>query len=87
MREETAREEWDSYRGSHREVHAIVFDAAGNSVLAKTLLDLFDRMQRYSKSRLQWNAEYWARDEADHHAALAAIEREQVARSSRPLDG
>ena len=78
MQEETAREEWDGYRESHREFHAILFDAAGNRVLAKMLLDLFDQMQRYSKFCLQWNAAYWTRDEEDHHAALAAIERKEV---------
>jgi DNA-binding GntR family transcriptional regulator len=78
MREEAQKADWDTYRQCHRRFHATLYRATDNQVLAKTLLDLFDRMQRYSQLCLERNHEYWRRDEEDHHAAFAAFERRDV---------
>ena len=69
------RGDWDTYRRAHREFHCVLAEATRNMVLAKLLLDLFDRLQRYSQFCLQGNAIHWRQDEQDHHETFAALER------------
>jgi len=78
MRDGVQRGDWEAYRQAHRPFHRTLFDAARNPVLTKSLLDLFDRMQRYSRFCLEPNAHYWQQDEQDHHATFAALERKDV---------
>lgn len=78
MQDAAQRGDWDEYRQAHRPFHLTLFDATRNPVLTKLLLDLFDRMQRYSRFCLEPNAPYWQQDERDHHATLGAFERKDV---------
>lgn len=78
MREGARRGDWETYRQAHRPFHRTLFEAARNEVLTKTLLDLFDRMQRYSRFCLERNTDYWLRDEEGHHATFTALERRDV---------
>ena len=79
MRARTLEHDWDAYEESHRRFHAGLFEATRNPVLAKTLLDLFDRTQRYSRFCLEQDTAYWEQDERDHHATLDALERQDAA--------
>ncbi len=79
MRARTLEHDWDAYEESHRRFHAGLFEATRNPVLAKALLDLFDRTQRYSRFCLERDTAYWEQDERDHHATLDALERKDVA--------
>ncbi len=78
MQDAALRGDWEAYRQAHRPFHLTLFDATRNPVLTKLLLDLFDRMQRYSRFCLEPNARYWQQDEQDHHTTLAVFERKDA---------
>lgn len=78
MRVSTLGGNWDDYREAHRQFHVTLAEATRNPVLVKMLLDLFDRMQRYSQFCLGQDIPYWRHDEAEHHAILELLEYKDV---------